>query len=321
MPRNWKNARFGSARGFVARQLLKLNHYYWRDIEQLSVDELREQSDRLAKTMHQPPDSIHINDVVLDSLTVQHLEMGDEPKTRALLYVHGGGFIGGSPDTTHVDYLWRLAEEIDCAVYAPFYRKSPEYLYPAALDDIYKSYQYLVEKYGVNNLVIGGDSSGGGLALALLLKLKQEGLTLPMALVLVSPWVDLKGTGMSVITNWATDNIVPGHLLRQIAALYLGTESPDNPLASPLYGDFEGLPPTLIQVSDTEVLLDDSRRLAEKMEEAGVIVKLDIWHNQPHVWHLMARWVPESREAIRDIAGFLNQHWKRSSWLNNLMKR
>jgi len=321
MPRNWKNAHFGSARGFLARQLLKLNHYYWRDIEHLSIDEFLDQSDRWSKHMHQPPEDIHINDVMLNNLRLQHLELGEGNHERAMLYIHGGGFIGGSPDTTHVDYLWRLAEEVSCAVYAPFYRKSPEYMYPAALDDVYQSYLFLMEKYGAANLVVAGDSSGGGLALALMLKLKQEKQPLPSALALVSPWVDLKGTGMSVLTNWATDSIVPGHLLRQIAALYHGTESPDNPLISPLYGEFAGLPPTLIQVSDTEVLLDDARRLAERLEQAGVKVKLDIWKNQPHVWHLLARWVPESRSAIREMSEFISKHWQKSGWINSIIGR
>ena len=307
MIRNWKNAQFGSVRGFLARQLLRINQLYWGKVERVSVQEIRERNEKLTSKVSQPPENIEIRHIDVDGLHVQSLKIGNTTPGKALLYFHGGGFIGGSPDTSHADFIWRIAEGASCAVFAPFYRKAPEFPYPAALDDALKAYEYLLERYKPEQITLGGDSSGGGLSLSLMLKLKDLGKPLPAALVLLSPWIDLKATGKSLITNIATDSIVPGHLVKQIGALYLSGEDPENPYASPFYGEFDAFPPTLIQVSDTEVLLDDSLRLAEKMESAGVNVRLDVWRNQPHVWQVFARWVPESRAALEDISEFLKR--------------
>ncbi len=157
-------------------------------------------------------------------------------------------------------------------------------------------------------IAIGGDSAGGGLTFGTLFQLKDEHLPLPACAVGLSPWTDLLATGETVRTNLKSDLMIPGDKIAEAAKMYYADSDPRIPQASPLYGDYTGMPPTLIQVSDAEVLLDDSRRLAAKIDAAGVPVALDVWHNLPHVWQALARFMPESRAAIREIGIFVRGH-------------
>lgn len=223
---------------------------------------------------------------------------------RVMLYTHGGAYVSGSP-ATHDTIITRLAEQLKIPVMAYDYRLAPEHPYPAALEDAVAAFDYLLGRgYTEKDIVLCGDSAGGGLTLALALKLKELGRPLPGALVLISPWTDLTETSDSHFTNAQADPLISSEELRETALLYAGGEDLRNPFISPLFGDFTGFPPTLIHVGSNEVLLDDSRSLATRMDEMGVEVDIDIYEGMWHVWHMFD--VPEARAAIRKIQWFVH---------------
>jgi len=226
---------------------------------------------------------------------------------RHVLYLHGGGYRLGAP-STYRHFTWRIASATQARVVVIDYRLAPENPFPAALEDAVSYYCWmLAEGADARQIIVMGDSAGGGLALALLLKLRDSGLPRPVAAVVLSPWTDLALTGASVTLNAKFDAIVQAEDAPIFAADYLAGADPRHPYASPLYGDPTGLPPTLIQVGSEEVLRDDAVRMAEKMQRAHCQAELQIWPRMPHVWHLFAPIVPEAREAIAEISKFVQR--------------
>jgi epsilon-lactone hydrolase len=220
-----------------------------------------------------------------------------------LLYLHGGGYVACSI-VTHRPITVGFAQN-GLRVFAPEYRMAPEHLFPAAVEDAVAVYRGLVDQgIAPPRLVVGGDSAGGGLALAMLLSLRDAGVPLPSAVALFSPWTDLAATGDSLRTNDKRCALFRGGKIQEGARYYLGDADPKNPLASPLYGELAGLPPIIIHVGDNEVLLDDSKRLAAKAREAGVKVDLKIWPVVPHDWQLVPA-MPEARQSLREATDFL----------------
>jgi epsilon-lactone hydrolase len=233
---------------------------------------------------------------------------GTQPE-RQILFLHGGAYVTGSP-TLYRHILWRFAVAAEAQVAAIDYRLAPEHPFPAALEDAVAAWHGLLdESADPSRSVVMGDSAGGGLALALLLRLRDIGSPLPAAAVALSPWTDLAMTGNSLQQNGAADPMENPDDIPYLAACYLGDGGdPRNPYASPLYGDPTGLPPTLIQVGGDEILLDDSVRMAEGMRAAGCEVELEIWPRMPHVWHAFAPVMPEARQAIARVGAFVRQH-------------
>jgi len=229
---------------------------------------------------------------------------GTGPNAPTLLYLHGGGYFACSP-RTHRPITASFAKA-GFAVFVPDYRLAPEHPFPAALQDAEAVWDALRQDgRPASRMALAGDSAGGGLALALLLKLRDSRKTLPAAACLFSPWTDLAGTGASVITNQRRDALLWGPGLLTGAAFYAGTTDPRVPYISPHYGDFQNLPPLLIHVGAREILLDDSRRLAEAAAKAGVRVDLRVWPVVPHVWQLAQSFVPEARESLKLAGAFL----------------
>ncbi|HEX3429699.1 MAG TPA: alpha/beta hydrolase [Rhizomicrobium sp.] len=225
---------------------------------------------------------------------------------RHILFLHGGGYAAGSP-TLYRHITWRFADAAAARVIAPDYRLAPEHPYPAALDDALAAWRaMLASGVEARRCAFVGDSAGGGLALALALRLRDEGGSLPGAIVAISPWTDLAVTGESARPG-ASDPMLNAGDLAPIAALYLAGADPRAPYASPLYGNPEGLPPTLIQVGSDEILLDDSRRMAARMREAGCDVTLEAWPRMPHVWHAFAPILPEAGQAIARVGAFVRE--------------
>ncbi len=270
---------------------------------------LRRLVNNSSRRMPKPPADIDFRSERIDGIPCLWVKaMGAEPE-KLILYLHGGGYIFCSAHTTHKDILWRLSVASKCRVIAPDYRLAPEHPYPAALEDSIKVYRWLLDQgYKPENIVIAGDSAGGGLTYGTVLKSRDLGLPLPAATVAMSPWTDLAVTGESVITNLKRDALIPGDGLPEGAQYYLAGASTRDPYASPLYGDPTGLPPTLIQVSKDEVLLDDSRRLAAKYRAAGVPCELELWDGMPHVWQTLAMFIPEGKTAINRIGAFIAKH-------------
>jgi epsilon-lactone hydrolase len=201
-----------------------------------------------------------------------------------------------------------IAQAVRARTLMPEYRLAPEHRFPAALEDCLAVYRELLDE-GVapEEIIIGGDSAGGGLALSTLVCLRDAGEPLPAAVVLLSPWVDLTGTGESMKTRANRDPWLIPDFFEPTAARYYGEEDPRHPLVSPLYADHHGLPPMFIQVGDDEILLSDAVSLAERAEDAGVDVTLEVWHGMWHVWQAFVQIVPESKEALERISNFVDE--------------
>lgn len=220
-----------------------------------------------------------------------------------LLYLHGGGYVGCSVET-HRPITAGFALH-GLRVFAPEYRMAPEHRFPAAVEDAVAVYRGLIDQgIPAGRMVVGGDSAGGGLALSMLVSLRDAGVALPAAVALFSPWTDLAATGDSLRENDQRCALFRGDTIARAAGYYLGSADPRNPLASPLYADLAGLPPMLIHVGENEVLLDDSRRLADRARTAGVRVDLKIWPVVPHDWPLVPA-MPEARQSLREVSSFL----------------
>lgn len=224
---------------------------------------------------------------------------------RVLLYLHGGGYICGAP-RTHRAITARLARRLGIAVFALDYRLAPEHPYPAALEDALAAWRWLLERgYRADRIWVAGDSAGGGLALALMLAARQERLPLPGACALFSPWTDLACTGAAIAENIDRCAWFMPAQVRFAAGLYAGTAAPTDPLVSPLYGDLAGLPPLILHASDSELLRDDTLRLAERAGAAGVPVTLKLWHGLPHAWPNFAGLMPEGDACLNEAADAL----------------
>lgn len=223
---------------------------------------------------------------------------------KAILYTHGGSYVSGSPET-HIPIVCRLAQASRFAVLAYDYRLAPEHPYPAALDDAVAAFDFLLmQGYDPSDIVVCGDSAGGGLTLALVMALRDRGRALPAAVCVISPWTDLTESGDSHYEKAETDPLISSEELREAAVLYAGGEDLKNPYLSPLFGNFAGFPPTLIQTGGDEVLLDDSRRLVDRMRADGADVSFALYEGLWHVFHMFD--VPEAFEAIGSIAQFFH---------------
>lgn len=226
---------------------------------------------------------------------------------RTVLYLHGGGYVVCGPHT-HRPITQALAREAEARVIVPDYRLAPEHPFPAALDDAIQVYRQLLDTgIAPERIAVAGDSAGGGLALVLLVRLRDEGLPLPAGAWLMSPWVDLAGSGDTMQSNDAADAMFHGAGVHRLAKLYLEDTPATHPWASPLYADLAGLPPIFVQVSDTEVLLDDARRVVARVQEAGGQAELAVWAGLPHVWQVFSAFVPEGRRALREGCDFLRR--------------
>lgn len=225
---------------------------------------------------------------------------------RAVLYLHGGGYVIGSA-ATHRSLASRISAAAGSRVLVVDYRLAPEHPFPAAVDDAFAAYRWLLDEgFNPAALAIAGDSAGGGLTLALMARLRDEGLPLPAAGVCLSPWVDLEGTGASAEPGAVDDPMVTREGIQAMAETYAAGNL-RAPMASPLYADLSGLPPLLMQVGTREILLDDARRIAAQAEAAGVSVTLEEEQGLIHVWHLFPG-VPESEQAVARVGDFLRQH-------------
>lgn len=225
--------------------------------------------------------------------------------SRAVLFLHGGGYAIGSLNTHR-----RLAYDISAASSARVllidYRLAPEHPFPAAVDDAAAAWRWLLgQGFAPSRLAIAGDSAGGGLAIATLVNLRDRKLGLPACAVAISPWVDLEGLGNSITTRAAQDPMVQKDSLLWMARMYLNGKDARTPLAAPLHADLKGLPPVLVQVGTAETLLDDAIRIAERMHAAGVEARLAIWPNMLHVFPLFAPILSEGRDGCIEIGAFI----------------
>ena len=267
-----------------------------------SVEELRATNEQMAR----PAESdVASEPVVANGVSAAWISAPGAAADRVVLYLHGGGYIMGSLNT-HRDLMGRISRAAQARVLGLDYRLAPEHPFPAAVDDTVAGYRFLLDQgLPATRLAIAGDSAGGALSLAALVAGRDAGLPMPAAVVCLSPFLDLEGTGESIKTRAAVDPIATPEVIDVWAKAYLAGADPRTPLANPLFADLHGLPPLLIQVGDHEVLLDDSTRLTQRAQAAGVDVKLEVWPEMIHRWHSYAAVLPEGQQAIEDISTFL----------------
>lgn len=275
------------------------------------IARIRRSMEALARYAPDRPRGVAIRPTVMAGVAAEwNTPFGAANATRRrILYLHGGGFVSGSP-RTHRGIAGRLARAADAKVVVPDYRLAPEHPFPAGLDDALAVYRALIDRdTAPEDLAVVGDSAGGNLVFALLLKLKEEGAPMPAAAVGLSPFVDMTGSGDSLLANAALDPLLHIAGFPTVVGAYASGLDPRNPLLSPIFGDLAGLPPCLIQCGSDEILLDDAVRLQRALETAGVHAELEVWTQMPHVWQAFARLIPEARTAIGRIATFLGKHF------------
>ena len=223
--------------------------------------------------------------------------------TGVILYLHGGAYLMGSP-RTHAALTASLALRTGARVFLPDYRLAPEHPFPAAFEDALAAYDGLLATgYAPESIVLGGDSAGGGLALALLGHLCRAHRP-PAGLFTFSPWTDLTFSGASLVTNASRDQVLPAHRLTEIRAMILGGARPadaDDPRLSPLHANFPGAPPVLILAAESEILRDDALRMRNRLPDAEIRIAGDL----PHVWPILQGWLPEAGETLDQTARFI----------------
>jgi acetyl esterase/lipase len=269
--------------------------------DRVNVDKMRAMQDKVGGKF---PDGVVGTPVDVNGIPAEWIDPPGGTKDAAVLYLHGGGYVAGSIDS-HRNLTGHLAQAMGCRVLALHYRLAPENPHPAPVEDSVTAYRWMLDGgLSADRIVVAGDSAGGGLTLATLVSLRDQGLPNPAAAVAISPWVDMEFLGESMKTRADADPMITKAQISQIGELFLAGGDPRDPLAAPLHADLTGLPPILIHVGDAEVLLDDSTRFAAKAEAAGVDVTLEVWPEMVHVWHASAGFVPESDQAIARIAEF-----------------
>lgn len=231
---------------------------------------------------------------------------GRPTEGRVVLYLHGGAYVGGSHGT-HRGLAASFARVGHARVLVPEYRLAPEHRFPAAVDDALATYRWLLEDEGVDpaRVAFAGDSAGGGLAVALAVAARDRGLPLPAGIACMSPWVDLTGTGASVVTNDHNDIWLDGDLIAPGGRMY-APEDPAHPLVSPLFADLTGLPPMLVHVGTHEILLDDARRLVQRARSQGVDASLGEFDGLWHVFQAIPG-LPEGRASLQELGAFVRR--------------
>lgn len=232
-----------------------------------------------------------------------------------VMYIHGGGYVSCSA-RTHRPITGALARLTGLRVFSADYRLAPEYRFRHAVDDVFDDYRRLLldQKSDGGGIALAGDSAGGGLVLALLVRIRDEGLALPSCAVCFSPWTDMTGSGASVRANDGRCAMFRPASIPQFASAYLGGAEPTDPLASPAFADLGRLPPILLQVGSTELLLSDSERVHEAIQEArgareaDAASRLKIYEDVPHCWQMLDGFVPEARIALAEAAEFIRAH-------------
>lgn len=281
--------------------LLGLRIIQSRRPKNLPIEQQREAFDKMMSAL-KPPAEIQFNSIQIGEIPAVWAGPADAPQKSVVLYLHGGAYVMGSP-VSYRQLVGQLARSSGRRVLVPHYRLAPEHPFPAAVEDAVAVYQWLLQQgYEANQIVVGGDSAGGGLTLALLLSLRDAGQPLPAAAFLISPWTDLSFTGKSLKSNFHKDHSLKEADLRPFAAQYVGAESAQNPLISPIYADLKGLPPLLIQAGEREILLDDAQRIIDLAQKATVPCQAHIY---PDMWHVMGNFLPESRTAFHEIGQFV----------------
>jgi len=232
--------------------------------------------------------------------------LDDDGESPVVLHFHGGGYVMANPGT-HGALCSRLAHACGGRVLSLDYRLAPEHPFPAAADDAVGAYRWLLaQDISSDRIVCAGDSAGGALALGVLVHARDSGIDQPAGAALMSPWVDVTGSGASILANAAVDPVLSPELLQHWATLYAGDALAD-PSASPLFADLGGLPPVMVQVGSREILYDDALRTVERIVATGGEATMAVWDEMTHWWQLFAGLVPEADAALDELGAFVRR--------------
>lgn len=271
-----------------------------------TLDE-RRQAYEQAMCLFPVPDDVAVERVDAAGVGADWLTPARCERDRVVLYLHGGGFAIGSA-RTHRDMAARIGRAAGARVLVIDYRLAPEHRFPAPVEDAVAAYEWLLASgVAADRVVVAGDSAGGGLAIALLIALRERGTPLPAGAVGFSPWTDLTLSGPSLRSKVDDDPVLTPADIEALRDGYLAGADPTHPLASPLFGDLGGLPPLLVHVGTAELILDDSRRLVERVRAAGGEAELVEWDGLVHVFAHVAPHCPEAVEALGQIGDFVHR--------------
>lgn len=274
--------------------------------ETFSVTEFRKGVDKVTARMKMPK-GVATRETDANGIHAEWILPEQSRGGKALLYIHGGGFISGSC-RTHRMHVAKFAIESGLESLVFDYRLAPEHPFPAALEDCVSVYMWLLEQgYDASEVVVGGESAGGTLTLSLLLALKERGASLPKAAFSISPVTDLRCQADSFARNLRND-IAPEGASELWTSYYIGDNDPMSPLVSPLMGDFQGLPPLHVCVGTREIHLDDCVNVADRARQHGVDVTLSKWPGMVHAFPIMSPLFPEAKQALSEISAFARRH-------------
>jgi phosphinothricin tripeptide acetyl hydrolase len=284
----------------------RLQHAFAPKAGESDIRKERVELDKLG-AMFKLPGGIRVIKELADGVPAEWLIPSGLSTKRVVLYLHGGSYVAGSMNS-HRSLAANIAVACKARALVIDYRLAPEHPHPAAVEDAVTAYKWLIAGHvDPGQLAVAGDSAGGGLALALLVSLRDRKVALPAAGICLSPWTDLAFSGESWKSKAAVDLVIYAYKELEFAGMYLGGIDARTPLASPLYADLKGLPPLLVQVGTNEVLLSDSVRLVDRAKGTGVNAVLDEWEKMQHVWQFAASFIPEGRRAIARIAEFIDR--------------
>ena len=270
----------------------------------VSLEEMRENAGRLGDFTAEP-EGVRWEPVDAGGVPSIWAVPQDPSADRVVEYLHGGGYVLGSAEV-YQRFTGHLANAVGCRVLSVDYALAPEHPHPGPVDDSVKVYRWLLDQgYRPEHIAISGDSAGGGLTLATVLKLAIDALPQPAAAVPLSPWTDMEGLGESMRANAERDLLIKPDEIKGMADLFLAGSDPRHPLAAPLYGNYAGVCALYIQVGGDETLLDDARRVATRAASDGVDVRLDVFPEMQHVFQMAAGHLPEADDAVTRIGAYL----------------
>lgn len=268
----------------------------------MTIEDFRSMFDEWHQPTLEPEDVSYKSDVVagVEGLWVYPK---DADLSKVIIYTHGGGFAVGS-SASHRKLAGHLAKHLGVSAFVVDYRRSPEHVFPAQIQDVTAVYKELLHRgFAAKNMLTAGDSAGGNLAISTVLKLCDEGIELPGAVIAFSPWLDMEHTGETLISNDATDALITVDLLKGMSQMFLGEHGdPANPLANPLKANYQGFPRLYINAGSVESLVDNATRLADIAKKEGVDVTLSVVDNMQHVFPFLAGRASEADNELAKIA-------------------
>ena len=272
-----------------------------------SIEDFREQCEKGARKYEKIPGGIEIKGESIDGIRSEWIIPQDANRNNLVLYVHGGGYVSGSC-SDHRGFVSKFADKCGVTCLQFEYRLAPEHVFPAAVDDSVALYTCLLNRgFKPGNIIIAGESAGGGLSLAILLALKEQNIPMPSAAVAISPWADLTCSSDSYRTKGKV-SVAPKNSWQVFSKHYRGDNPPDLPLISPLFGDLEGLPPVFINSAEDDELFEDGEKFFQKAKSAGVDITFRAGKGMVHCYPLLAPMFREATEALEEICSFINGH-------------